>query len=135
MVMIKMISMTDNILLLTLVVPKDAVTVLHDDDDDDGDGDDEGGRGESVAGENFRTLYNLVIFLARCKIRQKDKKRREKRDHLVIFLVRPLQNCHDDDRKASKEVNIVKLVKMVKQACKPRRFNNTLKLCSPTDLA
>ena len=24
-----------------------------------------GGGGESVAGENFRTLYNLVIFLAR----------------------------------------------------------------------
>ena len=41
MVMMKLISMTDNILLLTLVVPKDAVTVLHD-DADDGDGDDEG---------------------------------------------------------------------------------------------
>ena len=101
-------------------------------DGDDDDGDDEGGGGESVAGENFRTLYNLVIFLARCKIRQKDKKRREKRDHLVIFLVRPLQNCHDDDRKASKEVNIVKLVKLMKQVCKPRRFDASLKLCPQT---
>ena len=24
--------------------------------------------GESIAGENFRTLYNLVIFLARCSL-------------------------------------------------------------------
>ena len=34
MVMMKLISMTDDVLLLTLVVPQDAVTVLQDGDDE-----------------------------------------------------------------------------------------------------